>query len=163
MKIKNKKSEYRPTRVLGKNRFAIAWDFQPLMKNGKETNLGTWEEHIFDHKPLEEEVKDVVLDYYNGLVDGRILSGYTWNGMNVWLSSENQFNYKAAYDIAVQTNGMNLPLKFKFGSSNESAYHVFTTMEELQDFYMGAIAHIQNSLNDGWTVKDSVDWKIFEW
>ena len=30
--------------------------------------------------------------------------------MNIWLSSENQFNYKVAYDLALQTNGANLPI-----------------------------------------------------
>ena len=36
--------------------------------------------------------------------------------MPVWLSSENQFNYKAAYDLAVQTGGATLPVTFKFGT-----------------------------------------------
>ena len=38
-----------------------------------------------------------------------------WNNKRIWLSSENQFNYKVAYDLALQTNGANLPIIFKFG------------------------------------------------
>jgi hypothetical protein len=38
--------------------------------------------------------------------------------MPVWLSTENQFNYKAAFDLATQTGGKSLPVTFKFGSTN---------------------------------------------
>lgn len=162
MKIKNRKNEYKPIKVVGKNKYIVAWDYQPIFKNGKETNLGIWEEFCFNHKPSESEIKDIIISYYNTKVEENILGGYQWNGYHIWLSSENQFNYKAAYDLAVQTNGATLPLKFKFGETTSPEYHVFEDLNELQEFYMGAIAHIQTVLNEGWAVKDSIDWKLYE-
>ena len=162
MKIRNKKSEYKPIRVVGKNKYIISWDFQPLYKNGKETNLGIWEEYCFYHKPDISEIRTLINNYYNSIVDENILKGYKWNGFDIWLSSENQFNYKAAYDIAVQTNGSNLPIKFKFGNNDTPQYYVFNDLEDLKSFYMGAIEHIQNELNQGWNKKDAIKWQEYE-
>jgi hypothetical protein len=87
-----------------------------------------------------------------------------WRNVNVWLSSENQFNFKAAYDLAVQTNGQSLPVKFKIGETEnkEPVYHTFETMEEFTDFYTKAIAYINKCLNEGWELKDSIDWSEYE-
>lgn len=86
-------------------------------------------------------------------IDKRILSGFVWNGMRVWLSSENQFNYKASYDLAVQSV-KNLPVTFKFGSDEEPVYYEFTGLEELSDFYTKAMMHIQDTLASGWKRKE---------
>ena len=48
----------------------------------------------------------------------------------VWLSTENQYNYKAAYDLAVQTGGETLPVTFKFGSDEQPEYHTFEKLDE---------------------------------
>ena len=39
-----------------------------------------------------------------------------------------------AYDLAVQTNGVSLPVTFKFGDNDNPVYYKFTTLEELTDF-----------------------------
>ena len=82
--------------------------------------------------------------------------------MPVWLSSENQFNYKAAYDLAVQTSGSNLPVTFKFGDTKNPVYYKFETIEDLQDFYMKAMIHVNSVLSEGWTSKDSIEWEEYE-
>ena len=74
---------------------------------------------------------------------------------------ENQFNYKAAYDLAVQTNGASLPVTFKFGDSSP-VYHTFNTLEEISDFYTSALSYVNNMLADGWAKKDSLDWSEYE-
>lgn len=81
--------------------------------------------------------------------------------MPIWLSTENQFNYKAAYDLAVQTNGASLPVKFKFGTDEAPIYHTFNELEELQEFYMSSIAFVQQVLDDGWNEKDNLDLSVF--
>ena len=166
MKIKNKKTEYKPYKKLNDKNVNIMFDYQPVKKmvNGeeKETPLAIWEEHRFNHIPTEEEIQKVVLDYYNKKIDNEILSGLVWKGMNIWLSSENQFNYKAAYDLAVQTNGATLPMVFKFGDDKNVVYYEFKTVEELSDFYMASINHIQTTLQKGWDVKDNINWPIFQ-
>lgn len=76
--------------------------------------------------------------------------------MPIWLSSENQFNYKAAYDLAV-TFGGNLPCVFKFGTTENPIYYEFTETEDLTDFYLSAMNYINNTLAEGWKEKDNID------
>lgn len=127
----------------------------------KEKESVSFVEKDFSHKPTIEEVKDFVLGVENTKIDERILGGFIWKDMPVWLSSENQFNYKAAYDLAVQTNGASLPVTFKFGDATP-AYHTFETLEELSDFYTSAIAYVNSVLADGWAKKDALDWSEYE-
>ena len=132
-----------------KNKWRIRWDIQE-----QENSSATYMEAEFKHKPSEDEIKQTVLGWFNEQIDIVILSGFEWNGMPVWLSSENQFNYKAAYDLAVQTDGATLPVTFKFGNE-EPCYHTFDTVEELTDFYTKAMLHIQHTLADGCKKKDA--------
>ena len=81
--------------------------------------------------------------------------------MPVWLSAENQFNYKSAYDLAVQTAGATLPVTFKFGTDEQPQYRKFTTLDELTDFYSKAMAYIQTTLAEGWKEKDAIDWAAY--
>ena len=69
-------------------------------------------EEEFGHKPTDEEIRTLVMSWYNSQTDAAILSGFAYNGAPVWLSTENQYNYKAAYDLAVQTGGETLPVTF---------------------------------------------------
>ena len=98
---------------------------------------------------------------HNRETDKDILSGFTYENVPVWLSSENQFNYKAAYDLAVQTAGATLPVVFKFGTDTEPIYREFATLEDLTDFYTKAMQHIQNTLADGWKKKDVFDLSLY--
>ena len=116
---------------------------------------------VVNHKPEHEDVLSAVIEAINHKTDTKILSGYVWNGKPVWLSSENQFNFKAAYDVAVQTNGSALPIKFKLGEDAEGLpmYHTFNSMNAFTDFYTGAISFIQQTLAAGWEEKDAArDW-----
>ena len=121
----------------------------------------SYEEYEFNHKPSLDEIKDVILDYYNSKIDETIISGFIWNEMQIWLTTENQFNYKATFDLAMQTNGSNLPIVFKFGTTSEPIYYSFTTIEELNDFYTKAIAYINATLKTGWNEKDAIDWTLY--
>ena len=127
----------------------------------KEKESVSFVEKDFSHKPTIEEVKEFVIGVENAKIDANILSGFEWNGMSVWLSSENQFNYKAAYDLAVQTGGASLPVTFKFGDATP-VYHTFETLFELTDFYTSAIAYVNNVLADGCAKKDALDWSEYE-
>ena len=122
----------------------------------KEKESVSFVEKDFSHKPTIEEVKDFVLGVENAKIDERILGGFIWKDMPVWLSSENQFNYKAAYDLSVQTGGQTLPVMFKFGDTENPVYHQFTTHNELSDFYIKAMQFISDTLSAGWIMKDSI-------
>lgn len=137
-----------------KNKWRVRWDIQPKKDN---ENIVTYMEEEFDHRPTDEEIKSLVIGWHNKQIDNAILMGMTYNGVRVWLSQENQFNYKAAYDLAVQTNGKTLPVIFKFGTDEKPVYKQFATLGELSDFYNQAMAYIQNTLAKGWKTKDSID------
>lgn len=133
-----------------KNKWRIRWDVQQA-----DDGSATYMEEDFDHKPTEDEIKDTVIGWYNEQIDTNILCGFSYEDNVVWLSSENQFNYKAAYDLAVQTKGSNLPVMFKFGNEDSPVYRSFQTMDELSDFYTKAMNHIQTTLECGWKSKDN--------
>lgn len=117
----------------------------------------------YDHIPDVAEIKADIDALINSHTDAKILTGFSWNGKPVYLSTENQFNFKAAYDLAYQTDGANLPAKFKLGEDAEGnpVYHTFTKTEVLADFVMRAFAFINNALKEGWTEKDSIDYSLF--
>lgn len=126
---------------------------------GEENGQGYDFRHTFEHKPTKEEVLAVIVSHVNEQTDLKILTGYEWNGKKVWLSSENQFNFKAAYDVAVQTEGATLPIKFKLGEDENGlpVYHTFKSMNAFSDFYTNALAFIIGALNEGWAEKDAAN------
>jgi hypothetical protein len=138
-----------------KDKWRIRFDEQPA-----DENSITYMEEEFDHKPTMDEVKSVVMDWYNSRINSEILSGYQYKGNVVWLSIENQLNYKSACDLAMQTNGASLPVIFKFGS-DEPVYYKFESSKELLDFYLSAMHHIQKTLENGWKLKDTFDWSLY--
>lgn len=167
MEVTNKKKNFKPYNKVNDKHVTIMWDYKPIMKvNAKgeeiESPLATWQEYTFNHIPTLSEIKSVITDYYNKLIDETILTGFVWNDMNVWLSSENQFNYKVAYDLAVQTNGASLPITFKFENENGTAYYEFKNLEEMSDFYIKCVNYVQTVLMNGWKQKDGIKWEIFQ-
>lgn len=123
---------------------------------GEENEQGYDFRHTFEHKPTKEEVLAVIVSHVNEQTDLKILTGYEWNGKKVWLSSENQFNFKAEYDLAIQKQGATLPVKFKLGENEgKPVYHTFEDMDEFSDFYTKAIAYVKQTLKEGWAEKDA--------
>jgi len=139
-----------------KNKWAVRWDIQPSDESGCD-----YEEQIFDHKPTLGEIKDLILGWSNKKTETKIIEGFAWNGIPVWLSIENQVNIQAAYNLAVQSEGKNLPT-MKLGTSDEPVYHTFQSMEEFADFYTKSLAHVQNVRAEGWKEKDSFDFDSYE-
>ena len=142
-------------------KFRIRYDIRPEYEDGVEKGISFYELEYLGKRTIEE-VKSAIIAGYNEIVDYKILSGFVWRGKPIWLSIENQFNYKAAYDFAIQTNGANLPIKFKFGTVENPSYHIFYTIEELNDFYLSAMTYINSTLEAGWKEKDSIDWSLYE-
>ena len=100
----------------------------------KENGSASYMEEEFGHKPTDEEIHTLVMSWYN---------------------------YKAAYDLAVQTGGETLPVTFKFGSDEQPEYHTFTQLEELKDFYTKAVGFIQTVLAEGWEKKDKFNLELY--
>lgn len=160
------KDYYNPISV-SKDSTRIAFDYEPIYDideegNKKELKVATWSEHVFKNKPTLSQIKEFILNEINKRIDNEILTGFIWNNMNVWLSTENQFNYKAAFDLAVQTQGKSLPVTFKFGDTDNPQYHTFETVEDITDFYTKAMSYVNSVLAKGWQKKDSIDWSVYE-
>lgn len=115
----------------------------------------------YDHNPTSAELKEDIVKLIDSETDSRILTGFKWQGNNVYLSTENQMNFKAAYDLAVQTGGQTLPIKFKLGEDAEgnAVYHTFSELDEFADFYTKAVAFVVTCLNEGWEEKDNIDYE----
>lgn len=128
----------------------------------EDGNSYTWRKY-YDHKPTVREIKTDISNFVNAETDAKILNGFTWNSKPVYLSTENQQNFKAAYDLARDTNGATLPVKFKLGEDADAnpVYHTFTKFEPLADFVTKATAFVIETLNEGWQKKD-LDYSIFE-
>ena len=139
----------------------IGEDGNPIVTGQRETDLCSALVEAFHERVTESAARSRLAKYYDSITDWKILSGFEWKGMKVWLSMETQFHYKAAYDLAVQTNGASLPVTFKFGDSTP-VYHTFETLEELSDFYTQATAHVNSVLAEGWAKKDALDWGEYE-
>ncbi|MBD5506279.1 MAG: hypothetical protein HDR09_21630 [Lachnospiraceae bacterium] len=121
-----------------------------------------WRER-FNHVPTTAEIKECIENQINANTAEIILTGMKWNGKPVWLSTENQINLKAAYDLARETDGENLPKKFKLGEDENGApvYHTFTKIEAFSDFIKKMVEHISTAVNMGYEEKDSVDYSKF--
>lgn len=109
-------------------------------------------------------VKDAIISDIDARTDEKILDGYefTPDGADtpiiVWLSKESQTNFSEAHRLQI------VPVKFKLNETADKlpVYHTFKTFEELNRFYVGGVAYINQCLNEGWQRKDSIDWTPYE-
>lgn len=147
-----------------KDKWRVRWDIQKNVATESNPNASgvNYEEVEFSRKPSINEVKKVIISWYNERIDEAILKNFVWKDLPVWLSMENQFNYKAAFDLAVQTNGDSLPITFKFGTDSEPVYHEFTTLDDITDFYSKAVSFKDETLSEGWKLKDAIDFSQYE-
>lgn len=146
---------------LNVNKYVVFYGFG---KDTPDADTGYKWRKDYDHKPTVAEIRYDIEELVNSQTDAVILSGMVWNGKPVYLSTENQFNFKAAHDLAYQTDGANLPIKFKLGenANGEPVYHTFTKKDVLADFVSKIFSHIQNAIKAGWTEKDSTDYSVYE-
>lgn len=114
----------------------------------------------YNHKPSEEELKNDLEQLINSITDQSILNGFVWKDMPVYLSTENQMNFKAVYDLTIQTSGKTLPVQFKLGedADGNAIYYKFTDIETFTDFYSKAVTYIMDRINMGWVKKDSINY-----
>lgn len=122
-----------------------------------------------DHRPTIDDVRDAIIAHIDAETDDKILSGYQWlilhgedegKVANVWLSAENQSNYKAYHDAAHDYPDLaEFPVRYKVGEDSEKKpiYENFQNLQELAQFYLGGIAYIRQTLTEGWREKDAVD------
>ena len=139
------------------NLWRVRWDFQ----QDAETGLYSFLEYEFGHKPDIGEIRDLIFKSINDEVDKAILQGFQWEGEMVWLSVENQLNYKAAYDLAIQTEGASLPITLKFGTDVAPVFRTFATVHDLSEFYLASVRYVQQQVSLGWERKSLIDFSPY--
>lgn len=118
----------------------------------------------YDHNPSEDELVEDVIGLINQETDRMILQGFKWNEKKVWLSLENQINFRAQYDLCVQTDGASLPVKLKLGEDEDGngVYHTFESREELSEFYAEQVTFVYDTLAEAWNEKEAFTQKLKE-
>lgn len=161
-KINGKQSDFALMRTEG-TQIIIGYGLKEL-----ENGLWEWYEVYLNKKQVNQVtlqvVKDAIIGDIDAQTDAKILNGYefTPDGAEepivVWLSKESQTNFSEAHRLQV------VPVKFKLNEDEDknAIYHTFTTFDELDRFYKGGVAWIQQCLNEGWQRKDSIDWSQYE-
>ena len=125
-------------------------------------------------KPTLKQIKDAVFADINAQTDAKILNTFPWTvqhgsdagkEVTVWLSKENQDNFKAKHDAALAyPNLVTFPMTYKISETNDDApvYEIFESLQELATFYLSGLAYIEQCYNEGWVRKDSIDWTPYE-
>lgn len=142
---------------VGRNRWDLFYGFGKDEDNEMGYNWRT----SFDHHPTIDEVKDIISTQISENAQKRIVEGYMWNGLQVWLSSENQENYTLAYNMAKNGDLKDMPT-VKLGTDDEPVLHTFKDTAELISFVKGMQQHIQDILIAYWKERNEIDWSIFE-
>lgn len=141
-----------------KNTYIVRFD------ETKTDNGYKYQEFLVVGKDSIELIKSTINNYYNEICSDEILKGFKLDSEIVWLSSENQINYKIYYDFALvnSQNGIEFqPIKIKIGNETESKYHTFESFEEYQKFVFDYTEHIQNTISKCWQIKDAIDWELY--
>ena len=124
----------------------LCWDIQG----------DSYETTIIKHKPTLNEIKTIILDWYNAKTEDKIINGFEWNGIPVHLTRDNQHNYALFAEAGL------IPIELKLGTPEEPVFYKFTTMSELKDFKMEISKHIKFCLQLGWAQKNNIDWEVYE-
>lgn len=183
------KADYQPVTQIDENRAKLMFkteDVQnPIYKKDKDGNIeydGQGNPIIIGYEDTdycnvlveyyrgqrtEAAMRKLIADWYDPEIKNKIINGFVWTSFDqevipVYLSVENQINFKSAYDLAVQKQGATLPVTLKMGEKDGvPIYHTFSTMEEADDFYTKAVNHIEQTRAEGWAKKDNFDWSLY--
>lgn len=159
VKIMMKESEFKQLIQIENNWYA-QWG---KSKPNEDGEISCWRMGIcYKDKPSNQKIIDVISDELNKEINYKIVTGFVWKDKDskdhsVWLSSENQSNFKTQYDIAKQTKGSNLPVLFKIGGTNSNPDIIkFETVEDLEKFIVEETTYIQKTLEEGWAEKQNL-------
>lgn len=171
-KVFGKKTDFAPIRE-DASRVIISYGYEVV-----DEENATWLEIYLYKKQISQvslaDVKNAIIADIDAKTDEKILCGFQWTVLhgddqgkvvNVWLSVENQINYKGFHDAAHDyPEQVEFPAVFKLGQdeNGEAVYESFETLAEVATFYLGAIGYIKRTVAEGWQVKNAFDWSPYE-
>ncbi len=106
----------------------------------------------YDHRPTVVELRSDIETLINEQTRQHILTGFSYDDKPVWLSQENQLNFRAP---------VKLPVRFKLceDADGNPVYHTFESRDELDGFNRAVAGHIVQCLEEGYREKDAVDYE----
>lgn len=137
-----------------KNKWRVRWDVST-----DESGTTSYMEEEFGHRPSRDEIKSLICGWISGATREKIISGFSYEGVPVWLSQENQANYERAYIQSRTGNGVSVV--FKFGTDENPVYRRFEKAADLEKFYRAFSGHIQQAQLDGWNARDAIDLDLY--
>lgn len=138
-----------------KNKWRVRWDVST-----DESGTTSYMEEDFDHKPSAEEIKSLIEGWISEATRDKIVSGFSYDGVPVWLSTENQANYERAY---IQSKlGHGVSTVFKFGTDENPVYRRFENPADLEAFFHAYSEHIQQTQLDGWNAREAIDLDLYQ-
>ena len=167
-KVYGKITLYAPLRVYGK-RTIVSYGFEEV---GDGVNA-TWYEIYFSQKvsvyPPLDEIKRAIIADINAETTIRITQGFQYTvkhgaqqgtEVNVWLSKENQSDFHAMHQNA---DALTFPVRYKVGEDAEGnpVYEEFADADEMHDICQQTTIHVLTCQQQGWEMKDSIDWSVY--
>lgn len=138
-----------------RNRWRVRWD----VITDEEGNTSFMEEEL-THRPSGDEIKSIISGWISENTREKIISGFQYEGVPVWLSQENQANYQRTYLKATLCQDT-LPVTFKFGTDDEPVYRSFESLAELEAFFRAFSDFISQTQQEGWDARDSIDLGLY--
>lgn len=139
------------------NKYVISWGLEQI-----NDDTYRWKYFIMNTKPSVDEIKATIETYINDNTKHIIETSFYWNNMNIYLSLENQIDYKLLFDITMIKEGSNLPEKLKFKINGEKIYYDIDTIDEFKDFMISMNNHIRVCLDKGNNLKDSINYEEYK-
>lgn len=112
-----------------------------------------WFEETIEGTPTIDQVKTIIEDFYNQEAQKKILEGFIYNDKVIWLSSENQMNYKSLFDLKAEKNVI---------KTSDGSYLTFESFKDYEKFYYAIIEFIQTTLQECWNNKDNFDYSEYK-
>lgn len=109
------------------------------------TGLEQWEVDTTKKQQAIEAAETLI----NQQTDTAILTGFKHQGYSFILSTENQFNFKADYDVRDL-------LTYPYRVKHATGYLYLQSADEYQAFYLAGISYIRSQIEAGWNAKDAL-------
>lgn len=137
------------------NKYVVSWGLNQI---DQSNDLWQWYYFVVNHKPSINEIKTNIETFINEQTKNIIFNHFKWNDMKIYLSLENQIDYKLLFDATMIQDGKNLPEVLKFKINDENVYYEITSIDEFKDFILSINEHIRKSLKYGNDLKDSIEY-----
>lgn len=134
----------------------------------------TWYEVYFNKNQYPvvtlQDIKTAIIADINVGTTERITQGFPYTikhgaqqgtEVNVWLSKENQSDFHAMHQ---NVDGLTFPVRYKVGEDTEGnpVYEEFADREEIHAICQATAVHVLTCQQQGWKMKDSIDWNVYD-